>query len=137
MKGSYILLIELKKDILAPIGKLGIKHFSKGYYVYVGSALNGLEQRIQRHLRRQKKMHWHIDYFLKHAEIKNVFYKESNIREECKIAKTLESALSPIPGFGCSDCKCKSHFFYTSLNDVTNIVDKLGMIPYTKVDANA
>jgi len=137
MKGSYILLIELKKDILVPIGKLGKKHFSKGYYVYVGSAMNGLEQRIQRHLRRQKKMHWHIDYLLKHAEIQNVFYKESIIREECNIAKTLESALSSIPGFGCSDCRCKTHLFYSPLKDVMNIVDKLGMIPYTTVDANA
>lgn len=137
MKGSYILLIEIKKDILVPIGKLGIKHFSKGYYVYVGSALNGLEQRINRHLRKQKKMRWHIDYLLQHGKIREVFYKENTLREECKIAKVLGKTLSLISGFGCSDCKCKSHLFYGSLKDVTNAIDKLGMIPYTKVNANA
>ncbi len=72
MKGSYILIIQVKKDMKVKIGKLGILSFKRGYYAYVGSAMNGLEGRIRHHLRHNKKMHWHIDYFLSKAEIKEI-----------------------------------------------------------------
>jgi Uri superfamily endonuclease len=112
MKGSYVLLIELKTDKIIEIGKLGKLFFKKGFYAYVGSAMNSLNGRINRHLRLDKKIHWHIDYFLKHAEIINVFYKETNKKIECEIAGKLGEKLESITDFGCSDCKCKSHFFY-------------------------
>lgn len=130
MKGSYLLLVELKENNVLRIGKLNKILFNKGFYVYVGSALNGLEQRIQRHLRENKRMHWHIDSLLRHAEIINIFYKENNVREECDIAKTLDKKLLSVPDFGCSDCNCKSHLFYGSQNDIMNTIDKLKMIPY-------
>ena len=63
--GSYILLLDLDNNLEIPVGKLGNISFQKGHYVYVGSALNGLDARIKRHLRKHKKIHWHIDYLLK------------------------------------------------------------------------
>jgi len=125
MKGSYILIVELKNDSIISVGKKGEKQFNKGYYIYVGSALNGLDQRIQRHLRKQKKLHWHIDYLLKHAVIIDVFYKESKVREECNIAKKLDGQLFSIPGFGCTDCRCNSHLFYGSFEEVMSAVERL------------
>jgi len=79
MKGSYILLIKLLKDSEIKVGSLGTISFKKGFYVYVGSAMGGLEQRINRHLRKNKKTFWHIDYLLNNrgAKIIKVFYKES------------------------------------------------------------
>ena len=68
IKGSYLLIIKLQDDKKILVGKLGKIAFKKGYYVYVGSAMNGLEQRLQRHLRSQKKFHWHIDYLLNQAK---------------------------------------------------------------------
>jgi len=135
MKGSYLLIIKLENDARIPIGKLGELEFNRGFYVYVGSALNGLEQRIQRHLRENKKTHWHIDYFLKHATVSDVFYKENEIKEECIIAKKLGEKLSSISGFGCSDCKCKSHLFYWSCKEVKQVIDRLNMKSYS-CDAN-
>ena len=135
MKGSYILIVELKKDKIISFGKKRKERFNKGYYIYVGSALNGLDQRIQRHLRKQKKIHWHIDYLLKHAVIIDVFYKESKIREECNIAKKLDGQLLLISGFGCTDCQCKSHLFYGSFDEVMFAVEKLKMNSY-HFDAN-
>ena len=114
MKGSYILIIELKKAKTIQIGKFDKIHFKKGIYAYVGSALNGLEARINRHLRKTKKKHWHIDYLLDFAEIVDVYYKENDAKEECKIAEKFEGEFVPIPGFGCSDCRCKSHLFFQS-----------------------
>lgn len=130
MKGSYILLIELKNDTTISIGKLGKRQFDKGCYLYVGSALNSLEQRINRHLRSDKKLYWHVDYLLQHAKVVNVFYKENKAREECNIAKTLEQQLIPITGFGCSDCSCKSHLFQGSFEEIKSSIEKLQIHPY-------
>lgn len=130
MRGSYLLLMELKNTETIPVGKLGKIDFKKGFYIYAGSALNGLDQRIQRHLRKQKKMHWHIDYLLNHAKIVNVFYKQSEVKEECFIAKTLEKELFILSGFGCSDCTCKSHLFYGHYEAIKNAIVNLEMKQY-------
>ncbi|MBN2043178.1 MAG: GIY-YIG nuclease family protein [Candidatus Aenigmarchaeota archaeon] len=111
MKGSYIILIGLDSNKKIKIGKLGKINFRKGRYAYVGSALNSLEGRISRHLRKEKKKHWHIDYLLANAEIEKVFYIESSGRKECDIAKKF-SDNEQVKGFGCSDCGCNSHLFY-------------------------
>ena len=72
--GSYLLVFILDRDISCCIGKRGLMTFPQGTYVYVGSALNGLDQRIRRHLRTDKKIHWHIDYLLPHAQITTIYY---------------------------------------------------------------
>ena len=114
MKGAYCIIIEVKKDSSVKIGALGRIKFRKGIYCYVGSAMNNLEKRIKRHLSKSKKLHWHIDYLLlnKNASIRKVFYRESNKREECKIADFVsKNSIGQIENFGCSDCNCKSHLF--------------------------
>jgi len=130
MKGSYLLVLEIKENKIIRIGKLGKIVFNKGFYVYVGSALNGLEQRIQRHVRESKKIHWHIDYLLQNAKIVSIFYKENEFKEECIISKTLDGELQSICGFGCSDCNCKSHLFHGTKKEVTNVIDKLRINTY-------
>jgi len=107
------LLISVNKNIILQIGALGKLSFKKGNYVYVGSAMNNLEKRIQRHLCSKKKIFWHIDYLLsdKNVKIKKVFYKESTKKEECEIAKKVAKEGVAVEKFGCSDCKCKSHLF--------------------------
>ena len=130
MKGSYILVIKLRLDKEIQIGKLGKIHFKKGFYIYVGSALNGRENRINRHIKKTKKKHWHIDYFLDFADIIDIFYKERETKEECNIAATLDKQLSIIPCFGCSDCRCKSHLFYDPYKKIIQVVKNLYMMRY-------
>ena len=130
MKGSYILIIKLKKEEEIQIGKLSKIHFKDGFYVYVGSGLNGLDSRINRHLRKNKKKHWHIDYFLDFSEIIKIFYKESITKSECKLAKVFEKNLFFVPGFGCSDCKCKSHLFYGGYEKIIQTTTHLEMKQY-------
>jgi len=119
IKGSYILIIQLKKDKNLKIGSLGKIKFKKGYYAYVGSGMNNLQKRIERHLNfKRKKLHWHIDYLLKNREngnlvVRGVYFKISKVKEECKIAEKLSKNFSSIENFGSSDCKCKSHLFYS------------------------
>ncbi|MCJ7698305.1 MAG: GIY-YIG nuclease family protein [Thermoplasmata archaeon] len=97
MKGTYLLLMTLPKDTSVMVGKQGLLHFKKGCYAYVGSALSGLDQRIQRHLRTDKKIHWNIDYLLPFTEIVEIFFKENNRREECRLAQLLERNFGSIP----------------------------------------
>ena len=112
MKGCYCLIINLDETSKIKIGKLESIDFEKGCYVYVGSAMNYLESRLNRHLRQDKKLHWHIDYLLKKAEITDIIYNESTEKIECDLSRYISSKSKGIENFGCSDCDCKSHLYY-------------------------
>ena len=117
MKGSYTLIIQMKSDKIIQIGKLGNLNFNKGYYIYVGSAMNSLKARINRHISKEKKIYWHIDYLLAHSKIKKIVFAETAKKIECELVHNLGS-LDSIPYFGSSDCQCKSHLFYSESYDV-------------------
>ncbi len=113
-RGVYQLLIHLKKDINIYIGNKGRNTFPKGYYIYTGSAKNGLRSRIKRHLRKEKKLFWHIDYFLRYGKIVDIFLYQ-NEKTECRINQRVlsqKNAKIIMPKFGSSDCRCKTHLIY-------------------------
>ena len=114
MKGSYVLLIQLPEEQTITIGSLKAVHFPGGYYAYVGSAMGGFKARLRHHLKRNKKPHWHIDYLLQKASIRDVILCETEERAECTIAQALSRRFDSIPGFGSSDCKCRSHLFFAA-----------------------
>jgi len=111
---TYCLIIELKKDSVISVGKLGRLNFKRGYYVYVGSALNSIDARIKRHLKKEKKLFWHVDYLLNspNTSIKEVIFERSPDKWECVIAGEISKKGILSGKFGCSDCKCDSHLFY-------------------------
>ncbi len=113
MKGVYTLVISVNKDADVHVGALGKIHFEKGLYVYVGSAQTGVEQRVRRHLRRDKRLFWHIDYLLhnSNAQVIEVLGREAGKDEECKTAKEIGGKGKMVPKFGSSDCHCESHLF--------------------------
>ena len=98
----------LEKDTEIRVGKLGVISFEGGNYIYVGSAPT--EKRVARHLRKDKKLHWHIDYFLENANIEKIYIVEG---EECEFVEKIK--LPFIDGFGSSDCTCPSHLFFGDL----------------------
>ena len=61
--GSYVLLITVAAPLTIHAGRLGAIALSPGTYAYTGSALGpgGLRARVGRHLRAEKRPHWHID----------------------------------------------------------------------------
>ena len=114
-KGIYQLLIYLPKGASIAIGKKGKFRFPKGYYIYTGSARNGLEKRVERHLKKNKRHFWHIDYFLDFASIKTVFLFTNGKFDECALnLKMLEKPKAKIimPKFGSSDCGCPAHLIF-------------------------
>jgi len=110
MNTTYLLNIHLENTRTIKIGKLGKYRFRKGHYIYVGSAKRNFNHRIKRHLRQEKKMHWHIDYLLRYARIIKIW---SSRLPEDNIADILSSMMeAPVPRFGASDSKSKSRLFY-------------------------
>ena len=95
------------------VGVLGILDFPQGFYAYCGSAMGGLAARINRHLRREKKIRWHIDYLLKEGRVKRVIYAPTHEKLECQLAQRLGADFHSFPGFGSSDCHCPSHLFFS------------------------
>ena len=67
--GVYIMVMHLDHELDLEIGSKGMMHFNAGYYMYVGSAKANLTKRIERHKRKRKKMHWHLDYFRGYCEM--------------------------------------------------------------------
>ena len=115
--GSYILLINLPEPHWIKVGRLGEIYFNAGWYAYIGSAMRGFGARIPHHLRSDKKLHWHVDYLLQAASIKKIILFNTETRIECLIARDLMKRFDFIPGFGCGDCKCRSHLFYSDIAD--------------------
>jgi sugar fermentation stimulation protein A len=110
--GTYALVIFLKTGLHHQIGSLGICDLPDGYYIYVGSALGGLDSRLKHHLRAEKRLRWHIDYLLKSARIVEIWYTYSGQRLECiwnRVIGQLPGAMHPVLKFGASDCHCLTH----------------------------
>ncbi len=109
---TYQLHIRLKQPCRLSVGKLGIFDFPAGQYIYTGSAVRTLEARIRRHMRKDKKLHWHIDYLLAspYADIIRVV---RFAMPECAINRQTRGKVL-IPGFGAGDCRnqCVSHLKY-------------------------
>ena len=133
MTGSYILLLELNESQRISVGRLGTLLFLKGFYAYVGSALNGLESRVARHLRQGRKRHWHIDYLLDRAITYEVVLVPVGRRLECTLARALKEELTCIRRFGSSDCRCSGHLFYAAERNELNtqVVEALANLSLT------
>lgn len=114
-KGTYLLVIETRENQRLSVGKQSATNFSKGIYLYVGRAKRGLHRRIERHLRKEKKIFWHIDYLLQKAKVQEVWIRR-DFFDECQMALEIQSLLKdsliPLKKFGASDCSCASHLFY-------------------------
>lgn len=113
MKGVYVLIIQLTADAEMHVGALGKISFAKGLYAYVGSAQNGIEKRIERHVRKEKRMFWHVDYLLENpaSGIAAVFFSDASKTAECALAEIISKRGEAVAGFGCSDCRCVSHLY--------------------------
>lgn len=117
--GTYLLIIHNDNSQKIEIGNLGKVEFKRGYYVYVGSALNNLSKRIERHKRKIKNLHWHIDYLLNKTKIFKSVEIRSPDKLECEVANSLIKISDGfVKNFGSSDCNCQSHLFYFKQNPI-------------------
>ena len=119
-RGIYMLLLERREQTTISVGALGERTFPEGWYVYVGGARKNLNQRLNRHLRKRKKKHWHIDYILDGAVKRRAIPIYTAQDLECSLAKEVGGmADQGMLDCGCSDCGCASHLFYFSRPPLT------------------
>ncbi len=129
-KGVYLLILELNTNQRISAGKLQQTEFEPGIYIYIGSARNGLLRRIARHRRKEKKIFWHIDYFLQKAKIKEIWIRNDYF-DEClalsEAKNSLKNSCFPLKKFGSSDCRCPSHLIFLPENeaDLESLREKL------------
>ncbi len=120
VSGAYTFVLYLQSPLPLSIKKFSGAVLDSGLYLYSGSAYGpgGIKARLSRHLRRKKKVHWHID----HVTSKSNILAAAALPEgrEChtigKVLKDRQAGI-PIPGFGSSDCgTCSSHFLSLPAN---------------------
>ena len=146
MKGVYVLIIEIPQEIIIDVGSRKSLVFSKGHWVYIGSAQGttstNLEHRLKRHFSTSKKIHWHIDYLLSdHVILQDAVWATTDQPMECRVVQNLIQTnhfeLGPL-GFGASDCKskCGAHLLKYSgtkllIPKIDRIFKELGLTPNT------
>lgn len=110
--GAYLLLLSSPSAIPFTFKKK--QHcLAPGWYLYAGSARGpgGVSARVARHMRHDKKPHWHIDAITTmRPPIAALCYPNGL---ECDLVGALcdQGGFSfPVPGFGSTDCRtCSSH----------------------------
>jgi len=135
--GIYTLVISLSREICLNVGKLGQQRFPKGHYTYTGSALGkgalSLKRRISRHIQKEKRNFWHIDFLLdnENATVTTVVAAQTNEKLECNLNSYIRRegwAEILVEGFGASDCRenCGSHLlFYPDITEEPVLVQKI------------
>jgi len=125
------------KKIYLNVGKLGRQKFPMGHYTYTGSVLGkgalSLEHRISRHLKKEKRNFWHIDFLLvnENVTVTVVIVAHTNEKLECKLNSHIRRELSAkilVKGFGASDCRenCGSHLlFYPYITEEPVLIQKI------------
>ena len=82
-----------------------------GHYVYVGSAMNSLERRVARHFSKEKKLHWHVDYLLKEAELLRAYLIPGEERLEERLSLEVSRFGEPVKGFGAGDLRLNTNLY--------------------------
>lgn len=126
--GTYIIVFKVNDYINLIINK---KEFiiNKGYIIYIGSAGNGLNNRLKRHLIKYKKLKWHIDYITinKQVEPSLIFYKEGQygINIEDKLSNLFYLKFKKLDNLGATDSKMPHMYYSNNINEILDIIYKI------------
>ena len=128
-KGTYVLFLRFDKPVGTEVGSLGRIDLEAGTYCYVGSAMNGLDQRVSRHLSHEKNKRWHIDFLTTVCRDMSAYEHEGTDITECGLADHIRSigGMPMMKGFGCSDCGCQTHLFKVDEESTRKALEGLGM----------
>lgn len=109
LPGAYALLLRLDAPLAVRAGRRAAV-LAPGRYVYCGSARGpgGLRARLARHMRREKRAHWHIDQLTAAGVVEGAWIEPGGA--ECALNARFGGLPIPLAGFGSSDCpRCRSH----------------------------
>ena len=130
--GTYVLIITLGSDLTTEVGALGTLSFPAGVYLYTGSALGGLDQRVSRHIRHEKTVKWHIDRLTVAADSVIAYESYPDYVPECELASmACDCGMVPsVDGFGCSDCSCRTHLFRVTDGSLDLLISRARLEPF-------
>ena len=130
--GTYVLVISLGSDLTTEVGALGTLSFPAGVYLYTGSALGGLDQRVSRHIRHEKTVKWHIDRLTVAADSVIAYESYPDYVPECELASMAgDCGMVPsVDGFGCSDCSCRTHLFRVTDGSLDLLISRARLEPF-------
>jgi histidyl-tRNA synthetase len=107
--GAYALWIRLAAPL--PVeARGGAARLAAGDYLYCGSARGpgGLRARLARHMRRDRRPHWHVDQLTGAGKLLGAWIEIRG--SECALNEALADLPVPLAGFGSSDCRrCVAH----------------------------
>lgn len=112
-KGAYLIALNLTTVPELPRSLKRTAKLEPGWHLYAGSAWGGagIRARVARHLRQDKKRHWHIDHLTLAAS--DITALAVPAGTECALVERLLGTgrfRIAMPGFGSSDCGgCESH----------------------------
>ena len=128
--GAYAIVVAVTRPFTPPIRTLAGRRLPAGRYLYGGAANGpgGIRARLRRHVRREKPVHWHVDW------LTNTFGAAAAVAlpggDECGVLagmRRFPGVATPIPGFGSSDCaRCPAHL--VSLPGNLDIASALGAL---------
>ena len=130
--GTYVLVITLGSDLTTEVGALGTLSFPAGVYLYTGSALGGLDQRVSRHIRHEKTVKWHIDRLTVAADSVIAYESYPDYVPECELASMAgDCGMVPsVDGFGCADCSCRTHLFRVTDGSLDLLISRARLEPF-------
>ena len=108
----YCLLLWVRRPCRITLSRLGVCRLDHGWYLYTGSARRNLLPRLERHLRRSKRLHWNIDHLRAVASVLQIWLCPWTPGGECRtnaLIRGMPGARVPLKGFGSSDCRCVAH----------------------------
>ena len=131
-EGTYALVLTFAAAAEAEVGALGTCRLEPGTYCYVGSAMNGLDHRIGRHMAASKAIRWHIDRLTVLDCAKEAYASFPDPVPECELGRIAAAcgATPVLKGFGCSDCRCSTHLFRTDGDVLRDFVARAGLAPF-------
>lgn len=110
LPGAYLLLLTLTEPMTVGLPHRPAVTLPAGRYLYAGSARGpgGIRARLARHMRADKRPHWHIDQLTRGGTVDGAWVLPGG--NECAVVAALAHLPAPIPGFGSTDCRtCVSH----------------------------
>lgn len=118
------MILEVHEPLGLDVGQLGRVFFRSGSYCYIGSGMQNLDKRVERHFEATKKVHWHIDHLTARARTVGALMLPSDAKKECDINAmvSVTGGCEPFaPGFGSSDCSCLTHLHRLSQMGLRNL----------------
>ncbi|HDP77757.1 MAG TPA: DUF123 domain-containing protein [Mesotoga infera] len=109
-KGDYVVLFFLKETVEVS-SRCRKWTLDSGYYMYVGSAMSSLAERVKRHLIEEKRKYWHIDYLRENAEVVAALLLPTEEQREEELSNLVSEYGEAVPGFGASDCSTDSNLY--------------------------